>query len=187
MLNGKKGFERLVWASKNVLNRRLTWLFADVMPTSRLEGPITHFQPDIKVIQPQHRSTRDCVVPLADEASTLADALWEEQLLEWLGLVLLDSPRVDPKDTIDPYLCRYDLPEAVLGDAREAMARRKLHHIQWRGLLPSRFVSSLVLMTKKEAEADWFALNVSVFGGSTYSMICRNGKEVLLWDVDGGH
>lgn len=30
MLHGKKGFERIVWAFKNVLNHSLTWLFHDV-------------------------------------------------------------------------------------------------------------------------------------------------------------
>ena len=30
MLRGKKGFERVVWAAKNVLNRSLTWLFYDL-------------------------------------------------------------------------------------------------------------------------------------------------------------
>jgi Ribonuclease P 40kDa (Rpp40) subunit len=30
MLHGKKGFERLVWAAKNVLNRSVTWLFYDL-------------------------------------------------------------------------------------------------------------------------------------------------------------
>lgn len=30
MLHGKKGFERIVWAFKNVLNKSLTWLFHDL-------------------------------------------------------------------------------------------------------------------------------------------------------------
>lgn len=30
MLHGKKGFDRLVWAAKNVLNQSLTWLFVDL-------------------------------------------------------------------------------------------------------------------------------------------------------------
>lgn len=30
MLHGKKGFERLVWAAKNVLNQSLVWLFLDL-------------------------------------------------------------------------------------------------------------------------------------------------------------
>ena len=29
MLHGKKGFERIVWAFKNVLNHSMTWLFHD--------------------------------------------------------------------------------------------------------------------------------------------------------------
>ena len=29
MLHGKKGFERIVWAFKNVLNQAVTWLFYD--------------------------------------------------------------------------------------------------------------------------------------------------------------
>jgi len=34
MLHGKKGFERVVWASKNALNHTLTWLFFDNTATS---------------------------------------------------------------------------------------------------------------------------------------------------------
>lgn len=30
MLHGKKGFERIVWAFKNVLNASRTWLFHDL-------------------------------------------------------------------------------------------------------------------------------------------------------------
>lgn len=29
MVHGKKGFERIVWAFKNVLNAAVTWLFYD--------------------------------------------------------------------------------------------------------------------------------------------------------------
>ena len=29
MLHGKKGFERIVWAFKNVLTQSVTWLFHD--------------------------------------------------------------------------------------------------------------------------------------------------------------
>jgi hypothetical protein len=30
MLHGKKGFDRIVWAFKNVLNQSLAWLFCDL-------------------------------------------------------------------------------------------------------------------------------------------------------------
>lgn len=32
MFKGKKGFDRLVYASKNVLNEPLTWLFCNLYP-----------------------------------------------------------------------------------------------------------------------------------------------------------
>lgn len=35
MLHGKKGFERIVWAFKNVLNQSLAWLFCDLDAQSR--------------------------------------------------------------------------------------------------------------------------------------------------------
>ena len=34
MLHGKKGFERIAWAFKNVLNHSVAWLFYDLSPTS---------------------------------------------------------------------------------------------------------------------------------------------------------
>jgi len=38
MLHGKKAFERLVWAAKNVLNRQLTWLFVNVEASLEIKG-----------------------------------------------------------------------------------------------------------------------------------------------------
>ena len=32
MLHGKKGFDRIFWAAKNVLNQSLTWLVVDLAP-----------------------------------------------------------------------------------------------------------------------------------------------------------
>ena len=32
MLHGKKGFERIIWAFKNVLTDSVTWLFYDFKP-----------------------------------------------------------------------------------------------------------------------------------------------------------
>ena len=34
MLHGKKGFEKLVWAFKNVLNHTVAWLFYDLASAS---------------------------------------------------------------------------------------------------------------------------------------------------------
>lgn len=42
MLHGKKGFERIVWAFKNVLNRSVTWLFHDFEEPSNGELHFLH-------------------------------------------------------------------------------------------------------------------------------------------------
>ena len=42
MLHGKKGFEKVVYAAKNVLNHSLTWLFCDLRGTSGMDY---HFRP----------------------------------------------------------------------------------------------------------------------------------------------
>lgn len=42
MLHGKKGFERIVWAFKNVLNQSLAWLFCDLDPKDLNDGETFH-------------------------------------------------------------------------------------------------------------------------------------------------
>lgn len=41
MLHGKKGFERIVWAFKNVLNQSVAWLFYDLESDSTQDGGST--------------------------------------------------------------------------------------------------------------------------------------------------
>lgn len=43
MLHGKRGFDRLLFASKKVLNQSLTWLFCNVTESSKLPRPVSHF------------------------------------------------------------------------------------------------------------------------------------------------
>ena len=44
MLHGKKGFDRLVWAAKHVLNRSLNWLFLDLNLLDSGEGMLSCFK-----------------------------------------------------------------------------------------------------------------------------------------------
>lgn len=134
------------------------------------------------MVRPICREIEGCPVPFVDAEATIADAIYEEQLLEWLGLVLLDSPRIKIHDVVDPYLCRYEFPEAA--DIRTNGDALKLRHMQWKGLIPTRFITTMLLDIRKEAEKEWFAMNVSCFGGAAYAFICRRGKEGLLWDVE---
>jgi len=63
MLHGKKGFERLVWAAKNVLNNSLNWIFVDLdQPKGK--------SPSFRLYQPTHiyrfrpsQAAHSCVSP----------------------------------------------------------------------------------------------------------------------------
>ena len=40
MRHGKKGFDKIVWAFKNVLSQPLDWLFCDLDPTSKYSAMV---------------------------------------------------------------------------------------------------------------------------------------------------
>ena len=42
MLHGKKGFDRIVWSFKNVLNQAMSWLFYDLEPTPEQNNGLPH-------------------------------------------------------------------------------------------------------------------------------------------------
>lgn len=65
----------------------------------------------------------------------------EEQLeiIEWLGLVVLDSPRVRSGDSIDPYLCRYQVPQL------EKAPVTPLVKVTWHGFITAEWIRDLYL------------------------------------------
>ena len=71
----------------------------------------------------------------------LPDDFSEEQLeiVEWLGLVVLDSPRLMPGDAINPYLCQYQIP----GDDQAKID--KVVKVTWKGLIPAEWIKELYL------------------------------------------
>jgi ribonuclease P/MRP protein subunit RPP40 len=104
---------------------------------------------------------------------------------EWLSLVSLDSPRIDPDNKIDSFLSRYAAP----GESR---IRSKLVRISWRGFLPpiwvhETFVEAL-LLTPRDS---WLACSVVGFeeGWSCESKDCTilrppgAPNEYVLWEI----
>ena len=68
MKHGKKGFSRLEWACKNVLDRSLTWLFYNFNPSSAeslAEGkePISRHAPWLHNMAPEETSMDNVLVP----------------------------------------------------------------------------------------------------------------------------
>ena len=71
----------------------------------------------------------------------LPDDFSEEQLeiVEWLSLVVLNSPRIICGDAIDPYLCQYQVP----GDDQAKICR--VVKITWKGFISSEWIKELYL------------------------------------------
>ncbi|OJI86773.1 hypothetical protein ABZX51_002962 [Aspergillus tubingensis] len=189
MLHGKKGFERIVWAFKNVLNQSVAWLFFDLTTSS---GGVSEDDPSLKGNQPQIINCQPIITehssilvpPLpgpeitdeSREAAELEDHC--NELSEWLAMVSLESPRVSVYDDVDPYLCRYSVPD--LDNAKST----NLVSLKWHGLVPSRWIIELLVAILKEtapksiAPYAWFALSASALGREAVE--ARDGYTVMV-------
>ena len=104
---------------------------------------------------------------------------------EWLSLISLDSPRINPDDRIDSFLSRYASPG-------QSTTYSNVVKISWRGFLSPSWANRIfvraLLTVPREA---WFAYTVGGFGNvsSSSSKDCTILKvpdapnEYLLWEV----
>ncbi|OAA39141.1 Ribonuclease P, Rpp40 [Metarhizium rileyi] len=105
---------------------------------------------------------------------------------EWLSLVRLESPRIEPKDAIDPYLSRY----YIKGKTSDPLHICK---ITWQGLIGTSWLRDLA----RDAMAlcpqqDWFSIIATKsccieMGIHAESVLLRpsgNGSQYLLWQID---
>ena len=165
MLHGKKGFERIVWAFKNVLNCSVTWLFHDFNSNSEHgkliaipkpldnnvtdcsiaveDVPITKHHPVIKECSPQQKATERVHVPnLSPPYSLDSDDDFEDwtlEISEWLSLVALESPRILSGDAIDPFLSRYQIPNNDSGQFSNMLT------LTWTGFIPATWIRYLLV------------------------------------------
>ncbi|KAJ5570165.1 uncharacterized protein N7459_009595 [Penicillium hispanicum] len=167
MLHGKKGFERIVWAFKNVLEHSLAWLFCDLGSTSsQSDGtkPIQKLHPQVVECAPLRNSFGPVVVPplVGLGSNETPETELQENcgtLAEWISMVQLRSPRVFVGDDVDPYLSRYSVP----GDETSSSA---LISLKWHGLVPPEWTMQLFLnllseTAKSKSPAAWFILSAS--------------------------
>ncbi|PIG85550.1 hypothetical protein AARAC_007744 [Aspergillus arachidicola] len=194
MLHGKKGFERLVWAFKNVLNHTVAWLFYDLASessgVSSDDPSLKGNHPHIVDCEPVRTDYRDILVPPFKELDITETAPEQElkdncdEISEWLGMVALGSPRVLASDDVDPYLCRYSVPDADEAKPSDIVSLR------WHGFIPPKWIMELFLTLLQETapkgpEASaWFAFFASALGREAVEG--KDGYTVLtLSSVDG--
>jgi ribonuclease P/MRP protein subunit RPP40 len=211
MKHGKSGFGRLEWAAKNVLNDSLTWLWWNANPTSEealREGRevLSKHAPWIHEMEPSTTMLEGVLVPKLGESAL--DKLYEQDesldMLEYLNLLSLESPRLKAKDSVDPAISRYEVPD--FGPGRTT---RDMVCVRWRGLLTPAFVRDVFLGTTSTvyksrgktngtsnedvdgdvdmgtAEAKWFALSAQGFGGHhSWTVMQFENRETLTWEAE---
>ncbi|RDW71943.1 hypothetical protein BP5796_07977 [Coleophoma crateriformis] len=189
MLHGKKGFDRIVYAFKNVLTTPVTWLFCDLAEDSPSPDPLQpHFPTRITADFEALRFSA-ALPPLSPPAKmdTNHGEEFEDfavETHEWLSLAALASQRINPTDNVDPYLCRYNPPKPT--------TTKDLVKIVWKGFIsPSwahrKFVQALLTMPKN----GWFAYSVASFGedwsgeskNCTILKVPDAANEYILWEV----
>ncbi|TVY82004.1 Ribonuclease P protein subunit p40 [Lachnellula suecica] len=191
MLHGKKGFDRIVYAFKNVLTTPVTWLFHDLGTTSIDPDPLDAHFPTRRVVKQSilenYNVKLPTLTPPKDVDSTYS-ADFEDyavELQEWLALVLLQSTQIQPENTIDPFLSRYAPP----GDSH---TQTKLVKISWQGFLSPTWVHELFVKVLLAVPRDtWFAFCVGGFGegisgdskNCTILRLPDAPNEYVLWEV----
>ncbi|KAF9873714.1 ribonuclease P 40kDa subunit [Colletotrichum karsti] len=194
MFHGKKGFDRLLYACKNVFNTPATWLFCNATTTTPSPDPLDQYHPTRYTCQPSVISDGQVqMAPLTlppeilqnSDRPALED--FATETYEWLSLIRLQSPRVEAGDSIDPYLSRYQVP----GDADSA-PHGKVCKITWQGLFASSWVRSVLIDALAALPSRvWFAMSATSFskgmvGDSTEVSFLRPPESpghYLLWEV----
>ena len=128
------------------------------------------------------------IPPFVIDEATVRDPLYLEQLLEWIGLATLGSPRISSSDSVDRYLCDYRLPDDFELSKTAARREQSIVHLQWRGMAGAAFVTQLWLELRKAVgteEGHWFSMGVSMFEEKMgFTVLCPDGKQILLWEYD---
>lgn len=172
MLPGKNGFDRIVWAFKNVLDSSLTWLFCDLGKEDIAGGPLDAQQPTIRKVEPQAVQLGNISVPMFPEEMLEEDYADAEELLEWITLALHGSPRVLTEDDVDSFLSRYSVPTAYGEPVAENLVR-----LRWEGLVPSQFAQKIFLAVLKASGDRWAAFSGASFTGDAYTILVNKAHS----------
>lgn len=182
MVRGKHGFERIVWAFKNVLNDTVTWLFYDLKGKNDGSAPIAQHQPKLKSVQPELETIAAAQVPEPTHDVQDDDYDTPNELLEWLSLATMCSPRISRMDKIDTYLSRYQVPGGgELQSKTMTCNTQDLVRFRWHGLLSATFIKDIVLAALKASGDSWFCMTVAAFDGKAYSILQRK-HHTMTWE-----
>ncbi|KAL4920229.1 ribonuclease P 40kDa subunit-domain-containing protein [Aspergillus aurantiobrunneus] len=205
MLHGKRGFQRLEWAFKNVLNKPVTWLFFDLgtelTDVAEDDLSLKGNSPDTIPCEPVCTTHKNVTTPsfsdiqITNSTTELDLKVVSGEVSEWLAMVSLGSRRVSADDNIDPYLCRYDAPE--IGDTRAF----DIVSLKWHGFVPPNWIMHLFITLFRETaprvckSPSWFALSASALGRDAvegkdgYTIMAlpaaKDVRQFICWEFVG--
>ncbi|KAI0145625.1 ribonuclease P 40kDa subunit-domain-containing protein [Xylariaceae sp. FL1272] len=192
-LHGKKGFDRLVYACKNALNRPTTWLFCNLSKTPEPDPLLPHF-PTKYTSQPGLWHGTNIKMPCLQPPTTLTTGNsrsdldeFATELYEWLSLIRLESPRVEANDNVDPYLSAYTVP-GIPSEAKQGA----LSKFSWQGFIPPSWVArTLAEVIQTLPAKSWFSLSATPFtrGAMGHGAECtimrppNSAGEYFQWEI----
>ena len=112
--------------------------------------PIAIHHPIPREVSPAQTVHKNVLVPLLLPADWKSSSLSEREeealdILEWLGMLTLRSPRINSGDDIDPYLSRYAVPNSRNPDDSGAAAvAGNMVSVRWHGFIPATWIKKVV-------------------------------------------
>jgi ribonucleases P/MRP protein subunit RPP40 len=208
-IKGKKGFERLLYACRNVMNKSLVWLFCNLAVEGSLrlfcllhrtltlivvvpEPLDKHFPATFTStpgrtnhsLQKPHLSPNPTSIAQRDRQSVEEFAA---ETYEWLSLTRLASPRVMRGDVIDPYLARYEFP------GPESPCNEDIQKYTWQGFISPVWTKSLLMEVLVALPfKTWVSMSATTFsrglvGGCSDITFLRpsdSDGNYCLWEVN---
>jgi ribonucleases P/MRP protein subunit RPP40 len=178
MVRGKPGFERVMWAFRNVLIQSVAWLFCNLKSPTDGSGPIAAYQPLVRSVEPLKTSLQDVLLPNFPRTLTREDHEQFASLLEWITLVTNLAPKVLHDDAIDSYLSRHQVPYSSGQDHGTAL---DIVRLRWAGFASPKFVSQILLAALKACDEEWFALCTTAFSGEAYTLL-KTSDQTFIWE-----
>lgn len=111
---------------------------------------------DIAVLQP----SLDVDPEVLSENDRESLEYFATEVYEWLSLIRLGSSRVEPRDSIDPYLSRYSVPG---DDPKES----KVCKLSWEGFMSAQWLRGLLMDVLVACPSrTWVSLSATSFSRS---------------------
>ncbi|KAH0355799.1 hypothetical protein KCU83_g1369, partial [Aureobasidium melanogenum] len=196
MLAGKKGFERVLRAAETVFVGDISWLFYDVAAAGVAEDDAAlGKEVEIKEVNPKTEDLENIMVPnFPSDISKNADGENDlVELLEWISLAALSSPRIQQGDLVDEIISRYEVPTISSKPTTEATdgtssgtTTLDLTKTTFTGFLPASFLASTFGEALLQSKGSWFAFLVQGFeDGKACVILKTQDNRTLAWEIEG--